>query len=127
MATIHQYDPRVDTTYVYESKKYYDREQHKSRTKRRLIGKLDKETGEIIPTGPRGRPPLSPNAEQENGTVSDSINYKMLYESYAKDCRIKAEQIEDLRKELENEKASRKECETALRKMLVIGQAYYGE
>ena len=127
MATIHQYDPRVDTTYVYESKKYYDREQHKSRTKRRLIGKPDKETGEIIPTGPRGRPPLSPNAEQENGTVSDSIDYKMLYGSYAKDCRIKAEQIEDLRKELENEKASRKECETALRKMLVIGQAYYGE
>ena len=32
-----------------------DSEKKQSRSKRRLIGKIDKETGEIVPTGKRGR------------------------------------------------------------------------
>lgn len=55
MAIIKQYHKDTDTTYVYESVSYWDAEKQQSRSKRRVIGKLDPETGEIIPTGKRGR------------------------------------------------------------------------
>ena len=49
-AFVYQHDKRSGITYVYESESYWDKEKKQSRSKRRLIGKLDKETGEIIPT-----------------------------------------------------------------------------
>ena len=51
MAIIKQYHADTDTTYVYESTSYWDAEKRQSRSKRRLLGKLDPETGEVIPTG----------------------------------------------------------------------------
>ncbi len=54
MGIVTQYHKDTDTTYVYESESYYDPSKKQSRSKRKLIGKLDKETGEIIPTGKRG-------------------------------------------------------------------------
>ena len=57
MAIIKQYHKDTDTTYVYESTSYWDEEKKQSRSNRRLIGKLDPDTGEIVPTGKRGRKP----------------------------------------------------------------------
>ncbi len=62
MAIIKQYHKDTDTTYVYESISYWDEEKKQSRSKRRVIGKLDPETGEIIPTGKRGRKPKEASA-----------------------------------------------------------------
>lgn len=62
MAIIKQYHKDTDTTYVYESISYWDEEKKQSRSNRRLIGKLDPETGEIIPTGKRGRKPKEASA-----------------------------------------------------------------
>lgn len=62
MAIIKQYHKDTDTTYVYESVSYWDEEKKQSRSKRRVIGKLDPETGEIIPTGKRGRKPKDASA-----------------------------------------------------------------
>jgi hypothetical protein len=55
MAIIKQYHKDTDTTYVYDSVSYWDAEKGQSRSKRKLLGKLDPITGEIIPTGQRGR------------------------------------------------------------------------
>lgn len=55
MAIIKQYHKDTDTTYVYESASYWDTDKQQSRSKRKLLGKLDRETGEVIPTGSRGR------------------------------------------------------------------------
>lgn len=55
MAIIKQYHKDTDTTYVYESASYWDADKQQSRSKRKLLGKLDPETGEVIPTGSRGR------------------------------------------------------------------------
>ena len=55
MAIVKSYQRKTDTTYVYESESYWDPEKQQSRSRRKLIGKIDKETGEIIPTGKRGR------------------------------------------------------------------------
>lgn len=60
MAIIKQLDKRSGITYVYDSKSYRDPETKKVRSKRTLIGKLDPETGEIIPTDGRGKK-RSPN------------------------------------------------------------------
>ena len=50
MAIINQHDKRSGITYVYESRSFWDKEKQQSRSKRKLIGKVDKETGEIVPT-----------------------------------------------------------------------------
>ena len=50
MAIIKNKDKRSGITYVYESKSYWDKEKKQSRSTRTLIGRLDEETGEIIPT-----------------------------------------------------------------------------
>jgi hypothetical protein len=55
MTLINQYDKRTGITYVYESESYWDKEKQQPRSKRRLIGKLDEKTGEIIPTDGRGK------------------------------------------------------------------------
>jgi hypothetical protein len=63
MAIIKQYHKDTDTTYVYESTSYWDAEKGQSRSKRRVIGKIDPNTGEIIPTGRRGRSKKEPTAD----------------------------------------------------------------
>ena len=55
MAIIKQYHKDTDTTYVYDSVSYWDAEKGQSRSVRKLLGKLDPKTGEIIPTGQLGR------------------------------------------------------------------------
>ena len=55
MAIIKQYHKDTDTTYVYESESYWDPELKQARSKRRCIGKIDPDTGEIVPTGRRGK------------------------------------------------------------------------
>ena len=60
MAIIKQFDKRSGITYVYESKSYYDKEKKCSRAKRTLIGKLDPDTGELIPTDGRNKGARSP-------------------------------------------------------------------
>lgn len=64
MAIIKQFDKRSGITYVYDSKSFYDKEKKCSRAKRTLIGKVDPDTGEIIPTdgrnkGARSKPKVS--------------------------------------------------------------------
>lgn len=51
MSIIKQYHKDTGITYVYESESYWDKEKKQPRSRRKLIGKLDDETGEIIPTG----------------------------------------------------------------------------
>lgn len=53
MGIIKNKDKRSGITYVYESKSYWDKEKNQSRAKRTLIGRLDEETGKIIPTDGR--------------------------------------------------------------------------
>ena len=55
MATIKQFDKRSGITYVYESKSVWDKELKQSRSTRRLIGRLDPATGDVIETDGRRR------------------------------------------------------------------------
>lgn len=76
MSIIKHLDKRTGTVYVYESESYWDKEKQQPRARRKLIGKLDKDTGEIIPTGKSGRKkagqenrPAAPAAESISGHI----------------------------------------------------------
>lgn len=72
MSIIKQYHKDTDTTYVYESTSYWDPEKKQARSSRKCIGKLDPETGKIVPTGKRGR-------KKESGTsnADNEVNTKL--------------------------------------------------
>ena len=55
MAMIKQLDKRSGITYVYESTSYWDRAKKQPRSKRTLIGRLDPDSGEVVPTDGRGK------------------------------------------------------------------------
>ena len=50
MGIVYQTDKRSGITYAYENQSYWDKDLKRSRSKRTLIGRVDKETGEIVPT-----------------------------------------------------------------------------
>ena len=65
MTQIHQTDKRTGIEYVYESESYWDKEKKQSRYKpRKLIGHIDKKTGEIVPNRPMRTSPKDPLARR---------------------------------------------------------------
>ena len=65
MSIVKLKDKRTGTVYVYESESYWDKEKKQPRSRRKLIGKLDEETGEVVPTGKSGRKKARPGTEDE--------------------------------------------------------------
>ena len=63
MAIVKQLDKRSGITYVYESTSYWDKEKQQPRSKRKLIGRLDPATGEVVPTDGRGKRRSQPNLD----------------------------------------------------------------
>ena len=55
MSLVKNTNKKTGITYVYESESYWDKEKKQPRNKRKLIGRIDEETGEIVPTRGRGR------------------------------------------------------------------------
>ena len=73
MAIIKKYNKANHTTYVYNSVSYWDKEKQQPRSKRKLIGKIDPETGEIVPTAGRGRKPKAAVLETEGYEVRNTV------------------------------------------------------
>ena len=77
MGIIYQKDKRTGITYAYESMAFWDKEKKQSRAKRRLIGRVDPDTKEIVPTDGRGRKrspyydPASDKSEDMPKTVKE--------------------------------------------------------
>ena len=102
MATIRHKDKRSGITYVYESYSYWDKEKQQSRAKRKLIGRLDEATGEIIPTDGRckKRSPYYDGGEEQTDVKPRTLKeYREAYERLLKEN-------EELRKELDNLKTT---------------------
>lgn len=89
-AIIKQYDKRIGVTYAYESISYWDKDLKQSRSKRRLLGIVDPETGEIKPTTKKKRGLLS--TEDIMWLTSERTFYGA---TYLFDCIGKATGIED--------------------------------
>lgn len=91
MTIIHQYDKRSGKTYAYESVSYYDKEKKVSRAKRTLIGRVDPDTKEIVPTDGRCR--------KGKVKIEKDPDYKKLYEKLLKKCESQEVLIMALKKE----------------------------
>lgn len=95
LAIIKQFDKRSGITYVYDSKSYYDKEKKCSKAKRTLIGKLDPETGEIIPTDGRNK-----GAKSKPDSSSPEVNRDKRIQELEDENRQLKLQITALKKEL---------------------------
>ncbi len=93
MAIIKQYDKRSGITYAYDSRSYWDPEKKMTRAKRKLIGRVDPETGDIVPTDGRNR--------KGKKTVKDGADYKKMYEKLLKKYEAQKILIESLKKQME--------------------------
>lgn len=87
MSISKSYNKQNGVTYVYEViENYWDKEKKQSRNKRKLIGKIDPETGEMISTASKGRKKKSENSE----------DYRLMYEKAQKELALKDRRIKEL-------------------------------
>jgi transposase len=77
MAVLFQHDKRAGITYAYEATYHWDSSKKQSRSKRSLIGRVDENTGKIVPTDGRCRKDKPPKqtaaATKAPSTRNDSI------------------------------------------------------
>lgn len=94
MGIVYQHDKRSGLTYAYESNSFWDKEKKMVRAKRKLIGRVDPDTGEIVPTDGRCR-----KDKVKVEKIKDP-DYKSLYEKLEKKCLAQESVIAALQKEI---------------------------
>lgn len=96
------YNKKTGVTYVYEVlENYWDKERHQARNKRRMIGKIDPATGEMIPTGKRGRTKNQGNKEHGSALSSvEQIDYRKLYAEMKHEVTKKEKELAGSRRRL---------------------------
>ena len=103
MSTIVQhYDKKTGKTRVYESTPHYDPVTKQSRPKRKYLGTLDPETGELIPSsGRRGR-----TASSKNTTTTPDVSAAKEISALQKTISEKEADILSLQAEVKTLKAT---------------------
>ena len=109
MTIVHYRDKRTGRTQVYESTPHYDPKTKQSRPRRKYLGTLDPETGELIPSsGRRGRRPGSRNlpkgpvpqpADDGDATPPPAVDAPLAEAGRQRDEL--ARRVEELERELE--------------------------
>lgn len=113
LAIIKQLNKKNGVTYVYESHSYRDSETKQPRSTRRLIGKIDEETGEIVPTRKR-----------KVGTTTGDVNVGTTpadekSPAFSMDeIRQKDSQIQELRREVAKLHREKADLAAALEKIV---------
>jgi len=111
MSIVYQKDKRSGLTYVYESESWWDKQKKQSRSRRRLVGRLDEETGTVIPTDGRCKKskekPLAPVAEEIPKKLLScepitNEDYRKLYEKEQRKCRKLEKELEKYKNSLVN-------------------------
>lgn len=127
MAYIKQYHKDTDTTYVYESESYWDPEKKQARSRRKVVGKLDPVTGEIIPTGKRGRKKKDVTATEEMNGTAESRQLSLQYEDAKRTLDrqeqlilSQKEEIRNLKEKLTRAESQNRSLQQALKKISAI-------
>ena len=116
MAITKSKDKRTGITYVYSSESYWDKDLKAPRNRKKLIGKIDDKTGEVVPTGKRGRKPKEENAEP------DGRDYRKLYEASEERIQEKDEKILALNTQLMEAKQALKQAQQTLDRIRALLQ-----
>ena len=116
MSLVKHTDKRTGVTYVYESESYWDKEKQQPRSHRRMIWKIDPETGEIVPTNGRGRKKKNPESykdllQYDDDSVQNGKDTEDKYLLLMKEKDIQISELQGRIHRLEREK------ETAVRRL----------
>jgi predicted RNase H-like nuclease (RuvC/YqgF family) len=110
---VYQIDKKTGAKYAFESVSYWDKDKKQPRSKRRYLGKVDPETGEIIPS--RGRTVHSEEKASEETTILPAL-YKEIEE---RDRTIK-----ELRRDLDEVTEKYNELLTTVQKIRAMVELY---
>ena len=128
MAIIDVYNKQRNVTYVYDSTSYWDKNIKQPRSHRKLIGKRDPITGEIIPTGTRGRKKSTQNSD--NHTLNSETKDQAQYSKAIKTIEEKDQTILELRQQLaasEHENFRLRQIIAQVNSLLIKATAKIGE
>ena len=105
MAIIRQTNKKTGITYVIESESYWDKEKQQPRSRRRIIGKIDEATGEVVPTRRQNRrsPSNTPQAVEEAPRIDGNLPAPG-GQSYDKDKDTRILELEEQVARLQKEK-----------------------
>lgn len=93
MSISKSYNKQNGVTYVYEVyENHWNKEKKRPESRRRLIGKIDPQTGEIVPTSKAKK-----RADKKEGDTKD---YRVLYEETKKNAAQQEKEIADLKNKL---------------------------
>ncbi len=113
---VYQIDKKTGAKYAFESVSYWDKDKKQPRSKRRYLGKVDPETGEIIPS--RGRTVHSEEKASEETTILPAL-YKEIEE---RDRTIK-----ELRRDLDEVTEKYNQLLTTVQKIRAMVELYCNE
>ena len=105
------YSKQTKTTYIYEQDYTWNPEKGRSEGTRKLIGKIDPVTGEMIPTGKPGRPKKKPSPPEEGNQVP-------LTNPYEAEMKVLLQRNKELTDEIADLKKSLRESEKKLSSMI---------
>lgn len=91
MAIIHQFDKRSGITYAYESISTWDKAKKQSRSKRHLLGRVDPQTGKIIPTDGRNQKAKTKTTTSKSATTHKYHGSTYLLTTLAKNIGVFAD------------------------------------
>ena len=119
MAIVKVHNKSRNITYVYESVSYWDKELKQPRSHRKLIGRVDPATGNVVPTGKRTK------ADTSTPLHSDT-DYKVLYEQALAAIAQKDALIAELRSQLSTAENEIRSCRHSMKKAcdILMGTAY---
>jgi len=110
---VYQVDKKTGAKYAFESVSYWDKDKKQPRSKRKYLGKVDPETGDIIPS--RGR---SSHSEENNSLDAEEM------QALHNEIREKDKTREELRREIEDLTAKNKELLSIVKQIRVMVEPF---
>jgi len=115
MSVVKVHNKARNITYVYESVSYWDKELKQPRSHRKLIGRIDPVTGDIVPTRKRKSSSSNPISSSHSDT-----DYKALYEQALSTIKEKEVLISDLSSRLSTIEKDLISCQRSMEKACEI-------
>ena len=110
---VYQIDKKTGAKYAFESISYWDKDKKQPRSKRKYLGKVDPETGDIIPS--RGR---SSHSEDNNSLDTEEL------QALHNEIREKDRTIEELRKDICELTAKNKELMSIVKQIRAMVEPF---
>jgi hypothetical protein len=114
MSIVRYTNKKTGTVTLYESTSHYDPETKQSRPIRKYLGKLDPETGELIPSKKRKK------KEEQPPFGSSDLKLRNALQEKTRDCMEKERRIRELEEELVKLRSSMSRIAIASRSIMEI-------